>query len=131
MAVAYFIKSGTPSVSVYFEHGMLPSVPVTPYRPQSIGVAEDQKIKVYDHAMAGTYKRKWKLKAVMTNTADTNWRFSDFITFVESVVVQSKYKFVYHDNDDNAFTVRLMNYSYEIIQAGTWEVTINLEEDYS
>lgn len=119
------------SAYVYFRHGVLTPCPVTPERPQSIGRAENQKLKVYDHSMAGSYKRKWKLKAFMTNTDSTNYKFSDLVTFIESTVVWAKKAFTFYDNAGNSYVVRLLNYSYEAITTNEYDVTITLEEDYS
>lgn len=116
---------------VFFRHGILIPCPVIPYRPQSVGVAEDQRKKVYNHPMAGTYNRKWKLKVLMTNTDSANYNFSDLVTFIESTVVWAKKAFTFYDNAGNGYVVRLLNYSYEQIEADKWDVTINLEEEYT
>lgn len=131
MATAYFKKDST---HVYFDHGMLVPHVIMPDRSQSKGEAEDGKLKVYDHSLAGSYKRTWKFKAVMKNDADTDHKFSDFISFMETTVVHAKYQFSYYDNDGNNYTVRAIGsppYSYKTIRSDLWQVTIMLEEDYA
>lgn len=128
MAAPYFKKDST---YVYFDNGMIVPYLITPDRPQAVGKAEDGTLKVYDHSLAGSYKRTWKLKARMNNSATSNRKFSDFWSFMETTVVHAKYQFSYYDKDGNNYTVRALKYSYRTICSGLWEIIITLEEDYA
>lgn len=128
MAAPYFKYSST---YIYFDNGMIVPYQVTPDRPQAVGRAEDGTLKVYDHSLAGSYKRTWKLKARMDNGAASNHKFSDFISFMETTIVHAKYQFSYYDKDGNSYTVRALQYLYRTIRSGLWEITVTIEEDYA
>jgi len=127
MAVPYF-KSG--STYVYFDYGMLVPYPVSPERPQSIGKAENGKLKVYDHSLAGTYKRTWKLKAIMDESLAANHKFSDLVAFINTTIVWAKTQFSYCDKNGTVYTVRFMDWLYDIEDNSNFKVTIVIEEDY-
>lgn len=127
MAVPYFIYSAT---TVYFDNGMVIPYPISYSRNQSIGRAENKKIKVYDHGMGGTYKRSWNVKAEMDNSASSNHKFSDWIAFLTSTVIHAKYKFTFYDADGASATVRIIDNAVRKLRCGVWEVSIELEEDY-
>lgn len=128
MAIPYFVKSGD---YVYFRNGMMVPYPLNYDRPQSIGRTEDGFIKVYDHSLGGTYKRTWRVKAIMDNGDSANYKFSDLLAFITSTIVHAKYQFSYYDKDGTVHTVRLMGWSNRIKHSGIWEVTLILEEDYT
>lgn len=127
MAKPYFVSG---SDYVYFDYGMLVPYPVAPERPQSIGKAENGKMKVYDHSLAGTYKRTWKLKAIMNDSLAPDHKFSDLVSFITSTVVYAKTMFSYYDKNGTNHYVRLLDWSYNIINSKNYEVTMVVEEDY-
>jgi hypothetical protein len=132
MAVPYFYVDATHKV--YFNNGFLLPVEGPEYeRRQSIGRTENGKIKVYDHAWSGTYKRHWKVKAYFDGSeSSTYYRLSDLITFIITTVTFSKTKFTLYDSAGSSYTVRLMNTSVLVstIEYGLYEVNMTLEEDY-
>lgn len=130
MAVPYFTNTGF-SVYVYFKNAMIIPYPVDYERPQSIGRAEDLKIKCYDHGLGGTHKRTWRLKAYMSESASSNYKFSNWLAFVTSTIIYAKYKFWYYDKDGIGSVVRLVEWSEKIISKTEHEVNIVIEEDYA
>jgi len=128
MAIPYFLKTAT---YIYFDNGMIVSYPIDYEKPQSVGRAENLKLKVYDHSLEGTYKRTWRLKAIMDNNAVANHKFSDWLAFVTLTIVYAKYQFSYYDKGGTAYTVRLVDWSEKIIDETNHEVNIVIEEDYA
>lgn len=128
MAIPYLNKGST---YVYFDKGMSVPYPVNYERSQSVGRAENLKIKVYDHSLAGTHKRLWKLKAPMDNDAAANHKFSDLLNFITSTVVYSKYQCTYADAEGNTYTVRVISFGESLRFKGQHEVLLILEEDYA
>lgn len=128
MAIPYFKKDTT---YVYFDKGMIVSYPIDYERPQSVGRAENLKIKCYDHGLAGASKRIWRLKVYMNESASSSHKFSDWLAFVTSTIIYAKYQFWYFDKDWTGTTVRLVEWSEKIISKTEHEVNIVIEEDYA
>ena len=132
MAVPYFYVDATHKV--YFTYGCILPVDLSYQRRQSIGRTKNGKLKVYDHAWAGTYKRIWKIKVFIDGAVTTTYyRLSDFLTFIHSTVVFAKTKFTFYDSAGSSYTVRLMLSSQPIKTAeyNLYEIDMLLEEDYT
>lgn len=126
-----FMPSNLTSV-VYLEHG-----PLVPYRiayepAESVGRAEDGRIKVYKHPLAGDKKRIWRIKCIIDNSGSSGYKWRDLEYFYTKVVEGAKHRCVFVDANSVQYLVRIIDFAPRAIGLNNrHEVTMILEEDYA
>jgi len=117
---------------VYLEHGPLVPYPIAYNPSESVGRAEDRKLKVYKHPLAGDRKRLWRIKCIIDNSGSSGYRWRDLEYFYTKVVEGAKRPCVFVDANSVQYLVRIIDFAPKAIGLNNrHEVTMILEEDYS
>ena len=117
---------------VYLEHG-----PLVPYRiahepAESIGRAEDGRLKVYKHPLAGDRKRIFRIKCIIDDSGSSGYKWRDLEYFYTKVVEGAKRQCVFVDANSVQYLVRIIDFAPRAIGLNNrHEVTMILEEDYT
>lgn len=117
---------------VYLQHGAILPYPIDYDLSESVGRAEDGRLKVYKHPLAGDRKRIWRIKCVMDNSASSGYKWRDLEYFYSKVVEGAKQRCVFVDANSVQYVVRITGFAPRAIGLNNrHEITMILEEDYS
>jgi len=126
-----FMPSTLTSV-VYLEHGAVVPYPITHEPSESVNRAEDRRIKVYKHPLAGDRKRIWRIKCIIDNSGDSGYKWRDLEYFYWKVVEGAKRRCVFVDANSIQYVVRIIGFTPKATGLNNkHEVTMILEEDYT
>jgi len=117
---------------VYLEHGPLVPYPIAYTPSESVGRAEDRKLKVYKHPLAGDRKRIFRIKCIIDDSGSSGYKWRDLEYFYTKVVEGAKRRCIFVDANSVQYLVRIIDFSPKAIGLNNrHEVTMILEEDYS
>lgn len=120
------------STEVYLEHGPLVPYPIAYAPSESVGRAEDGRVKVYKHPLAGDRKRVWRIKCIIDNSGSSGYKWRDLEYFYNKVVEGAKRRCVFVDANSVQYLVRIIDFAPRAIGLNNrHEVTMILEEDYA
>lgn len=126
-----FMPSDLTSV-VYLEHGALVPFPIMHEPNESVNRAEDGRMKVYGHPLAGDKKRIWRIKCVIDNSGSSDYKWRDLEYFYWKVVEGAKRRCIFVDANSVQYLVRIIGFAPKAIGLNNrHEVTMILEEDYT
>lgn len=117
---------------VYLEHGPLVPYPIAYEPSESVGRAEDGRLKVYKHPLAGDRKRIWRIKCIIDDSGASGYKWRDLEYFYTKVVEGAKRQCVFVDANSVQHLVRIIDFAPKAIGLNNrHEVTMILEEDYA
>ncbi|MCK4578855.1 MAG: polysaccharide deacetylase family protein, partial [Candidatus Marinimicrobia bacterium] len=117
---------------VDLQHGPVVPYPIAYEPSEGVGRAEDGKLKVYKHPLAGDRKRIWRIKCIADDSGASGYKWRDLEYFYVKVVEGAKHQCVFVDANSVQHLVRIIDFSPKAIGLNNrHEVTMILEEDYT